>query len=83
VEQQPPNTATDHLRSIAGGALVESHPEDALAMVSKISDPAQRDDSLAHLLRRWVRDDSAAAQAWIAQAKLSPAVVGRVKIPQK
>ena len=64
VNQQPPNATTDHLRSVAALVLVESQPQDAMAMVMKISDPATRDPALTQLLKRWGREDAAAAKAW-------------------
>lgn len=82
VEQQAANEATDRLRTIAAGTLVESHPRDALAMAAKITDPAKRNDSLTRLLIRWGRRDPAAAKIWAAQAALPPAVTGRLHTQQ-
>ena len=67
VELQPPNETTDHLRSVAGMTLLESQPQDAMAMVMKISDAGQRDPVLSRLLKRWGREDAAAAKAWAAK----------------
>jgi hypothetical protein len=64
VDQQPPNETTDHLRSVAATALVESQPLDAMAMVMKISNAAQRNPTLTRLLKRWSHEDPTAAKAW-------------------
>ena len=64
IDLQPTNETTDHLRSVAAMTLVESQPLDAIAMVMKISDTAQRDPTLTRLLKRWGREDPTAAKAW-------------------
>ena len=79
VEQQPPNEATDHLRTVAAATLVESHPEDALAMASKISDQDKRQSSLTRLLRSWGRVDPAAAKTWAEKEGLPAGVPKRLK----
>ena len=83
VEMQPVNEATDHLRSTAAAILVQDHPQDALAMAGKISNPEQRDASLTRLLNRWGREDQAAARAWIGQAGLPPGVTDRLTFPDE
>jgi hypothetical protein len=82
VDQQPPGEATDHLRAVTAGTLVESQPQDALAMVTQITDRAARENALAKLLNRWGKGDPAAARSWVAGASLPPAVSERLKIPQ-
>ena len=83
MKQQLANEATDHLRSVAACALLKSNPEDTLTMASRISDSTRRDDLLVRVLGQWAREDPAAAQVWIAQAKLSPDVAGRLAISGK
>jgi hypothetical protein len=77
VGQQPQNEATDHLRNIAAGALIESNPQQAMTMAAGISDPARREHSLSRLFNRWNRIDPAAAKSWTEKSGVS----GDVKLP--
>ncbi|MEY3897678.1 MAG: hypothetical protein RLZZ214_3199 [Verrucomicrobiota bacterium] len=81
LEQQAPGEASDEIRTVAAGMLLESRPQDALAMAAGISNPVQRDASLGEFLSRWGKKDSAAARKWVAAAGLPPAVSQRAGPP--
>lgn len=83
VDQQPQNEATDHLRTVAATTLVEDRPEEALAMVAKISDPELRSGTTLRLLKRWAREDPSAARAWAEQAQLPAAITGQLKASEE
>jgi hypothetical protein len=81
IEQQKSDDASDDLRAVASGTLIESRPQQALTLVTKISNQRLREDTLARLLNRWGSQDAAAARDWAAQAGLPPAVSARLKFP--
>lgn len=54
------------------GGLSYSVPEEAAYWAQKTSDPARRDFRLTGILRTWWKSDAAAADRWVAAAKLSP-----------
>lgn len=68
MDQQPPNETTDRLRTVTATALLETQPQDAMAMALKISDATKRDESFTRLLHLWQRESPDEAKAWATQA---------------
>jgi hypothetical protein len=54
--------------------LAAERPLDAIAWIERMPDPRSRDRNLVDVLRAWQLSDREAANAWVAEADLSPAI---------
>lgn len=49
-------------------AIARERPEEAMERAQRISDPELRKGTMVAIARVWIRNDRAAAQAWLANA---------------
>jgi hypothetical protein len=81
VEGLPQGDARDAgTRAIAREAVRED-PQAGIAWANQIQDPEVRTDTLIDVARRYMREDLAAAQAWLATSGLSAEDQARVTAP--
>jgi hypothetical protein len=60
-------------------AIASDRPEDAIAWTMQLRDPAEREQMLVSVARRWRDQDPDAAEAWLARSPLSEAARQRAR----